>query len=279
MTAISILLLQVNAFKCLCPSEYTGNECELPYSLCTRRTPCQNGAKCIDKAGTFDCQCAQGYSGKFCGLNIDECAPNPCQNNGVCISGLDSYSCKCQGGYTGVNCQIDIDDCAAKPCQNGGTCVDGLKSYSCQCLEGYSGANCEHAIDHCVGQPCYNGGRCVNTPTGYQCVCTPSYHGCRCTKGMMFDVINLWQKTYLSSKLPFLNPNSSLKHLPPSIFDHLSFLPFFCWWFQRRYLSAESTAFDTTMVISGSIHKPSGWVISLMLIKFGRTWLNIVETI
>ena len=183
-------LLQVNAFKCLCTSEYTGNECELPYSLCNQRKPCVNGV-CIDKAGTYDCQCPVGYGEKFCEMNIDECSSNPCQNNGVCISGLDTYSCICQAGYIGVNCQINIDDCAADPCQNGGTCVDGIRSYSCQCPVGYTGANCEHAIDHCVGQPCLNGGTCVNTPTGYKCTCKPSYYGCRCTKGNVPEPVSL----------------------------------------------------------------------------------------
>lgn len=173
---------QIGAFACLCPPEYTGIECELPFLLCTRGY-CQNGAKCIDKAGTFDCQCQQGYSGRYCEVNIDECASNPCQNNGVCISGLDKYMCKCQQGYSGKNCQINIDDCAGDPCQNNGVCVDGIQSYSCTCPAGYSGKNCEVAIDHCVGQPCANGGTCTNTPTGYKCSCMPSYYGCRCTKG------------------------------------------------------------------------------------------------
>ena len=177
-------LLQVNAYKRLCAAEYTGNECELPYSLCNQRTPCVNGGTCIDKAGTFSCQCPQGYSGTFCEINTDECASSPCQNKGVCTSGVDTYSCKCQAGYSGVNCQINIDDCTAKPCQNGGTCVDDVQSYSCSCLVGYTGVNCEHAIDHCVGQPCRNGGTCVNTPTGFKCQCKPSYTKCLCNGGM-----------------------------------------------------------------------------------------------
>ena len=91
--------------------------------------------------------------------------------------------CKCQQGYSGKNCQINNDDCAGDPCQNNGVCVDGIQSYSCTCPAGYSGKNCEVAIDHCVGQPCANGGTCTNTPTGYTCSCMPSYYGCRCTKG------------------------------------------------------------------------------------------------
>ena len=145
------------------------NECELPYSLCKQRNAlCKWRESASIKAGTFACQCPQGYSGTYCEINIDECASSPCQNKGVCISGLNTYSCKCQAGYGGVNCQININDCASNPCQNGGTCVDDIQSYSCSCPDGYSGANCEHAIDHCIGQPCSNGGTCVNTPTGFQ---------------------------------------------------------------------------------------------------------------
>ena len=175
---------KVNAYQCLCPDEFTGTDCELPYSLCSRRTPCENGG-CIDKGGTYECVCPTEYKGTFCELKFDKCTTNPCQNNGVCIDGSPTYACLCQRGYSGANCQINIDDCAAvaEPCKNGGTCVDGIQSYSCQCPTGYTGARCENAIDRCVGQPCRNGGKCVNTPTGYNCHCKPGFSGCRCTQG------------------------------------------------------------------------------------------------
>ncbi len=33
----------------------------------------------------YMCQCVEGYMGKDCETERDECLPNPCLNNGSCI--------------------------------------------------------------------------------------------------------------------------------------------------------------------------------------------------
>lgn len=50
-----------------------------------------------------------------------------------------SYSCYCIDGYTGRQCQTNWDECWSTPCLNGGTCIDGVASYNCTCSEGFNG--------------------------------------------------------------------------------------------------------------------------------------------
>eukprot|EP00057_Strongylocentrotus_purpuratus_P008445 XP_011662919.1 PREDICTED: uncharacterized protein LOC577714 [Strongylocentrotus purpuratus] len=40
--------------------------------------------------------------------DIDECASSPCVNGGTCVDGHDSYTCNCAKGYDGADCEIDI---------------------------------------------------------------------------------------------------------------------------------------------------------------------------
>ena len=40
-------------------------------------------------------------TGDECQTDIDECAGNPCQNNGVCTDGVNSFECACANGWSG----------------------------------------------------------------------------------------------------------------------------------------------------------------------------------
>lgn len=62
----------------------------------------------------------------------------PCMNS-LCEPITGDYLCTCDDGYTGKNCQHNIDDCDPNPCKNGGTCKDDVDTYICQCVDGYSG--------------------------------------------------------------------------------------------------------------------------------------------
>ena len=52
-----------------------------------------------------------GVSGaNLCSLS--PCSPSPCQNGAKCSDVLGSYECSCRQGFTGVNCSTDRDECA-----------------------------------------------------------------------------------------------------------------------------------------------------------------------
>ncbi|GFO27424.1 fibropellin-1-like, partial [Plakobranchus ocellatus] len=69
-----------------------------------RSQPCKNGATCQSITGVLNCQCAPGYTGKHCEIDIDECDPDPCQNGGTCQDHVNAYSCLCVPGFTDKNC-------------------------------------------------------------------------------------------------------------------------------------------------------------------------------
>ena len=114
----------------------------------------------------YSCDCAAGYTGRDCGINIDDCPGNSCVvgHTRACVDGLQSYTCECLPGYSGQFCEEDIDECEVYGCMNGGTCEDLVGGFTCTCPEFYSGEECEIPIDgdQCVPPPCLNGGTCID---------------------------------------------------------------------------------------------------------------------
>jgi len=92
----------------------------------------------------YKCNCTNGYSGKNCDINLDDCKPtNPCVN-GVCEDLVGGYKCKCNNGWKGEKCDIKSNPCSGSPCKNGKCVADFAKgTYTCNCNSGYSGPNCE----------------------------------------------------------------------------------------------------------------------------------------
>ncbi|XP_077986214.1 uncharacterized protein LOC144440704 [Glandiceps talaboti] len=179
-----------NAFRCTCPSRYTGNTCSVDTGpLCDKpeyQLSCQNGGFCKEEgnANYTVCQCPSGYEGKYCEISdIDYCSSRPCKNNGLCTNNTfhDGFQCTCQKGFAGITCDININECHSQPCQNNGICQDGIDNYTCDCTNtGYEGANCESDINECTQNPCQNDAACFNNYGSYMCQCPYGFGGQNC---------------------------------------------------------------------------------------------------
>ncbi|KAM9409804.1 vitamin K-dependent protein S [Pholidichthys leucotaenia] len=91
----------LGSFHCLCEEGFIItdnincvdlNECLLFPSICAEP------AVCVNKPGTYQCQCPPGYKYNFTSKtcnDVDECKLNVC--DGVCINTEGSYTCHCDG--------------------------------------------------------------------------------------------------------------------------------------------------------------------------------------
>ena len=85
---------------------------------------------------SFTCNCAAGYDGAFCEIDLEPCEPNPCANGGACTADGQEVSCACAAGYAGPSCEQVTDPCVLSPCQNGGACVTEPVT-SVHCFDAY----------------------------------------------------------------------------------------------------------------------------------------------
>ncbi|XP_068124314.1 growth arrest-specific protein 6 isoform X2 [Hyperolius riggenbachi] len=131
---------------------------------------------CIDLQGDFYCHCKNGWMGKTCNTDINECAVRNGDCSHYCINKPGSYHCFCQSGYRlSVNnrtCE-DVDECVVSPDICGtAKCKNMPGSYACLCDEGFkydeSTKSCQD-IDECLEKRCEQ--TCVNTPGSYSCHC------------------------------------------------------------------------------------------------------------
>ena len=114
---------------------------------------------------------------------------------GDCVSLGDVHTCTCHQGYTGRNCSDDVDECRINTevlyrtdrRKDGGLCVHGkcrntIGSFSCLCERGYTGALCSADLDECTyykNNVCGTG-NCTNTVGGFHCTCDDGYYGDYC---------------------------------------------------------------------------------------------------
>lgn len=142
-----------------------------------------------------------GFEGKQCEIDVDECLSNPCKNGATCNQYVDSYTCTCRLGFSGINCETNDEDCTESSCMYGGTCIDGINSYTCSCKPGlvqnklsessnllkitdccrYTGSNCQNRINLCDSGPCRNGATCQDHTTHYTCHCPYGFAGKDCS--------------------------------------------------------------------------------------------------
>ena len=56
--------------------------------------------------------------------DVNDCSSNPCMNGGHCIDLKDNFQCQCKEGFWGKFCELEVDNCALQPCKNNGTCIN-----------------------------------------------------------------------------------------------------------------------------------------------------------
>uniref|UniRef100_A0A0R3S3B5 Notch n=1 Tax=Elaeophora elaphi TaxID=1147741 RepID=A0A0R3S3B5_9BILA len=145
---------------------------------------CENGGTCVNVGiDDYRCVCLNGYSGKNCSRNEDDCVENSCAPGSTCIDGIAKYNCACPSGKIGLFCHLD-DPCIHQPCGNGSECIADTASgeFSCNCMKGITGQNCTTDINECIESDklCFNGGICVNTFGSWYCDCPVGYNDPYC---------------------------------------------------------------------------------------------------
>jgi len=144
---------------------------------------CSRYGTCINTAGSYRCQCRDGWEGEYCS-EMRNCESHPCYNNGTCISLVyPPYTqCRCPTGFTGSQCEVE-DFCARRPCING-ICTNTGQGFSCSCFSGYTGQTCEDREDLCITENCNMRGTCREVSNGREwrtaCTCNHGYDGVRC---------------------------------------------------------------------------------------------------
>ncbi|XP_073249635.1 uncharacterized protein [Porites lutea] len=186
-TGKCISLYQENGYKCICVEGFTGKNCETNINEC-ESNPCLNNATCTDRSNGFNCSCPPGFSGNRCEIDINECQSSPCLNNGTCTDRINAFNCSCPPGFSGNRCEIDVNECDSGPCLNNGNCSDRINAFNCSCPPGFAGNRCEIDINECKSNPCLNNGTCNDQPNGFNCSCPPAFAGKRCETGFISSI-------------------------------------------------------------------------------------------
>uniref|UniRef100_A0A3Q2PKW4 trypsin n=1 Tax=Fundulus heteroclitus TaxID=8078 RepID=A0A3Q2PKW4_FUNHE len=97
-------------FKCDCPKPFKGRKCERAPKVC-RRGVCGRGECVLTSTPPFyECKCKYPFQPPDC-KRYTVCQPNPCRNGGQCIPDGNDFDCQCPEGFRGRFCHVGPDDC------------------------------------------------------------------------------------------------------------------------------------------------------------------------
>uniref|UniRef100_A0A3B3VLV2 Protein jagged-2-like n=1 Tax=Poecilia latipinna TaxID=48699 RepID=A0A3B3VLV2_9TELE len=137
-----------DSFLCHCPSGWAGNTCNTAKNSTCDSDPCENGGTCVG-GELFTCICKDGWEG-FCSSLL--CS----YNGGICVDGVNWFRCECASGFAGPDCRININECQSSPCAEGSTCIDEISAYHCVCPPGQAGPQCQQFTG--LGKSCRHAG-------------------------------------------------------------------------------------------------------------------------
>lgn len=104
---------QVNGYKCLCPSQWTGKTCLIgePPLLFPALHVCQQHMQ-MPQTLSLSVSPHPTTTAAAASLDANECDSKPCVNANSCRNLIGGYFCECMPGWTGQNCDIsEFDGC------------------------------------------------------------------------------------------------------------------------------------------------------------------------
>merc|ERR1719477_42617 len=71
----------------------------------------------------------------FWQILTNQCKSNPCSEPGTadCVNIYNGHVCLCKEGFTGRECEFEVNECEFGYCPEGSTCVDGINKFECLC--------------------------------------------------------------------------------------------------------------------------------------------------
>jgi len=65
----------------------------------------------------------------------NQCKSSPCSEPGLaeCVNIYNGHVCLCKEGFTGRMCEFEVNECEFNYCPEGSTCVDGINKFECLC--------------------------------------------------------------------------------------------------------------------------------------------------
>jgi len=134
---------------------------------------CFNGGRCANG----NCECADGYTGRFCQHKGDFKVDDDQQYGDD--DAVDDNDGNNEEIYSGDDdAMILTTKCDGKLCYNGGHCVND----KCECVDGYNGRFCQKSGISALSWQCSNGKKCLNSGlcVNNKCLCTNGFTGTNC---------------------------------------------------------------------------------------------------